>query len=73
MVARAEEVLLEAEFPWETCATTGEGYACQQPLVVFAVGLRPLGGDEFLVIYGGADTDVGAARISVSYNSTRAK
>ena len=65
VVARAEQPLLVPEFPWETCAEGGKGYLCQEPMVAFATGMKPLGGDEFLVVYGGADTDVGAARIAV--------
>ena len=42
-------------------------------MVVFATGLRPIGGDEFLVIYGGADTVVGAARILVNVSAARNK
>jgi predicted GH43/DUF377 family glycosyl hydrolase len=57
--------LLVPEFPWETCAEEGKGYLCQEPMVAFATGMKPLGGDEFLVVYGGADTDVGVARIAV--------
>ena len=38
--------------------------------MVFSTGLKPLGGDEFLVIYGGADTDVGVARIKVDIRSS---
>ena len=66
LVARSEDALLVPTFPWETCAATGKGYSCQEPQVVFSTGLKPLGGDEFLVIYGGADTDVGVAHIKVS-------
>ena len=37
--------------------------------VVFSTGLKPLGNDEFYVIYGGADTDVGLTRIKVDVNA----
>ena len=73
IVARAENVLLIPELPYETCAASGQGETCQQPMVVFATGLRPIGGDEFLVIYGGADTVVGAARILVNVSAARNK
>ena len=66
VVARSEDALLTPTFPWETCAAEGKGYACQEPQVVFSTGLKPLGGDEFLVIYGAADTDVGVAHIKVT-------
>jgi predicted GH43/DUF377 family glycosyl hydrolase len=66
VLARADAPLLTAIFPWETCGgESGKGYACQEPEVVFSTGMKPLGNDEFLVIYGAADTDVGAARIAV--------
>ena len=58
IVARSDGPLLTATLPWETCPE-GKGWQCQEPMVVFSTGLKPLGGDEFLVIYGGADTDVG--------------
>jgi len=32
-------------------------------MVVFSTGLKPLGDDRFLVLYGGGDTDVGIAEI----------
>ena len=32
---------------------------------MFSTGLKPIDDDEFLVIYGAADTDVGMARIKV--------
>lgn len=33
--------------------------------MVFSTGMKPLGGDEFMVVYGGGDTDVGIAKIRV--------
>ena len=71
VVARAASVLLVPELPYETCTASGQGATCQQPMVVFATGLRPLGGDEFLVVYGGADTVVGVARIFVNVSTLR--
>jgi hypothetical protein len=41
-------------------------YTCQETMVVFSTGLKPLGNDSFYVIYGGADTDVGLAQIKVN-------
>ena len=70
IVARSTEALLTASLPWETCEESGRGVACQEPEVVFSTGLVPLGDDEFLVIYGGADSDVGAARIRVDIGGT---
>ena len=62
IVARSEVPLLIA--PYETCKQP----ECQVPMVVFAMGLKPLGKDEFLVVYGGADTFMGVSRIY--FNST---
>mgnify|MGYP005844438395 CR=1 FL=1 len=78
VVARAEEPLLTPTLPWEMCNATGKGPECQVPRVVFATGLRPLSSsssngalglweDEFYVIYGGADTVVGVAKIKVQF------
>ena len=53
--------------PFETCGgETNEGPSCQEPLVLFSTGMKPLENDEFYVIYGSADTDVGVARIKVN-------
>ena len=38
---------------------------CQTPNVIFATGLKPLGSDAFLVVYGGGDTDMAAIKIQV--------
>jgi predicted GH43/DUF377 family glycosyl hydrolase len=65
IVARADEPLLVPVLPYETCANA----PCQQPHVVFSTGLKPLGGDEFLVLYGGGDTVVGVSRIFVNVSA----
>lgn len=65
IVARSDDALLIASLPWETCASTGKGYTCQEPMVIFDTGLKPMGGDKFIAVYGAADTDVGAAEIQV--------
>lgn len=65
IVARADEPLLTPVFPWETCPE-GKGYICQEPMVVFTTGMKPLGNDTFYVFYGAADTNVGVATIKVS-------
>jgi predicted GH43/DUF377 family glycosyl hydrolase len=36
-------------------------------LVVFSTGMKPLGNDQFLILYGAADSVVGAARVAVSH------
>lgn len=71
IIARAELPLITATQPWETCNATGKGYACQEPHVTFTTGMKPLGGDEFLILYGAADTDVGATRIKVDVSRRR--
>ena len=56
-----------ATLPFETCGgEKNKGPSCQEPLVLFSTGMKPLGNDEFYVIYGSADTDVGVARIKVT-------
>jgi predicted GH43/DUF377 family glycosyl hydrolase len=52
--------------PWETTACAGnKTQTCQTPNVIFATGLKPLGNDSFLVIYGGGDSDMAAIKIQV--------
>ena len=70
IVARSEDALLTATMAWETCPE-GKGRVCQEPMVVFSTGMKPLGNDEFLVLYGAADTDVGAAKIKVDIKTLR--
>lgn len=65
IVARSDGPLMVAMLPWETCPE-GKGWDCQEPMVVFSTGLKPLGNDEFMLVYGAADTDVGVARIKVA-------
>jgi len=70
VIARASAPLLTSTYPWETCG--GEGGKgpwpkCQEPLVVFSTGMKPLGNDRFLIIYGAADSVVGVAQIAVSF------
>jgi len=64
IVARSTAPLLVASLPWETCPE-GKGRSCQEPMVVFTTGMKPLGNDTFLLFYGAADTDVGVAKITV--------
>ena len=71
IVARSDVPLLTAVLSWETCDGVGKGYRCQEPVVVFSTGMKPLGDDEFLVFYGAADTDVGVARIKVDIDAMR--
>ena len=65
VIARAEETLLFAELPFETTGTAATG-PLQTPWVVFTDGLQKVAPDEFIVYYGGGDTNVGAARIKVT-------
>ena len=70
VIARAPAPLLTPVLPWETCGGEGGKGAypkCQEPEVVFATGMKPLGGDEFLVVYGAADSVVGVARVAVTF------
>jgi predicted GH43/DUF377 family glycosyl hydrolase len=57
VVARAEEPLVFAEYPWETNGTTN--------MVVYTDGIRPEGKDTFTVFAGGADTVIEAFTIQV--------
>jgi predicted GH43/DUF377 family glycosyl hydrolase len=69
IVARSAAPLLVPTLPWETCGgESGKGPwpKCQEPLVVFSTGMKPLGGDRFLVLYGAADSVVGTAVVEVS-------
>jgi predicted GH43/DUF377 family glycosyl hydrolase len=74
ILARAPVPLLTPVLAWETCggeAGKGPWPMCQEPEVVFSTGLRPLGNDEFLLIYGAADSVVGAARIAVTLSTSK--
>ena len=67
IVARSTDALLISELPFETCGgEKNKGRACQEPLVMFSTGMKPLGNDEFYVIYGAADTSVGMTKIKVN-------
>ena len=69
IIARAAAPLLTPVIPWETCggeAGKGPYPRCQEPLVVFSTGIKPLGNDEFLIIYGAADSVVGVAKVAVT-------
>ena len=71
IVARAPAPLLTPVMPWETCggeAGKGPWPMCQEPEVVFSTGMKPLGGDKFLIIYGGADSVVGVATVAVTFS-----
>lgn len=67
VVARATAALVTPELPWETtaCAGNSTNDTCQTPFVIFADGLKPLGSDRFMVIYGGGDSVGGAITIQV--------
>lgn len=69
IIARAPVPLLTPELAWETCGgESGKGPwpMCQEPEVVFCTGMKPLGNDHFLLIYGAADSVVGAVEIVVT-------
>ena len=65
VVARGSEPLLTATLPFEMTGSANTANNSGTANVVFADGLRPMGGDQFMVIFGAADTDVGAALIEV--------
>jgi predicted GH43/DUF377 family glycosyl hydrolase len=71
IVARSSTAIITPQMPWETtsCAGNSTEQTCQTPDVIFATGLKPLGKDTFLIIYGGGDTDTAAIKIKVSINS----
>eukprot|EP01050_Picozoa_sp_SAG11_P020219 SAG11_NODE_3370_length_2493_cov_1.451128_2_plen_478_part_01 len=73
VVARGAEPVLTAVLPFERRATTNSANSSGTANVVFADGLRPMGGDSFMVIFGAADTDVGAALIQVTGKSRQKK
>jgi predicted GH43/DUF377 family glycosyl hydrolase len=66
VVARSSTAIITPTLPWETnaCVRNKTG-TCQTPNVVFANGLKPLGNDDFLVLYGGGDSDMAAIKIHV--------
>ncbi len=69
VLARSAVPLMTAELPWEQCLQ--ENYTCQTTRVVWADGLRAVGGDSFDIIYGGGDTNTGVARIQVTVPADR--
>jgi len=69
ILARSVLPLMTAVLPWEECLV--ENYTCQVTRVVWADGLRAVGGDAFDVIYGGGDTNTGKARIQVTVPAER--
>jgi predicted GH43/DUF377 family glycosyl hydrolase len=66
VVARSSTALIAPTLPWEkTSCAANKPDTCQTPYVIFATGLKPLGNDTFLVIYGAGDTDMAAIEIQV--------
>ena len=69
VVARSPTAIITPTEPWETtrCAPgqNATENTCQTPNVIFATGLKPLGKDAFLVIYGGGDSVMAAVKIPV--------
>ena len=81
IVARAQEPLLVPQLAWEVCPE-GRSDTCQVPAVVFSTGIKPIKKDsyfrndnnvviedDFYLIYGGADSNVGISKIKVQYQS----
>ena len=72
VVARSPTAIVTPTEPWETTKCGGmvrehKGVedTCQTPNVIFATGLKPLGNDSFLIVYGGGDYDMAAIKIQV--------
>ena len=61
VVARGATPALTATLPFETTGHT--------PKCVFADGLRPMGNDEFMILFGAADTDVGGALVKIVHKT----
>jgi predicted GH43/DUF377 family glycosyl hydrolase len=75
VVARSATALAAPTMPWEATACRGQGgtlnnstETCQTPYVIFATGLKPMGNDTFMVIYGGGDSDTGGIVFKVDIN-----
>lgn len=60
--ARSEEPLLTPQYAWEQGVAP---YPCNAPNVVFLEAAYALGDDTFQVYFGGSDSTVGSAVISV--------
>ena len=73
VVARGAEPVLTAVLSFEMTATANSANSSGTANVVFADGLRPMGGDKFMIIFGAADTDVGAALIQVTVKPRQQK
>ena len=72
IVARSTDALLISSLPFETCGgEKNKGRTCQEPLVMFSTGMKPLGNDEFHVLYGAADTNVGISKIKVNIKKSK--
>ena len=72
IVARSTDALLISTLPFETCGgEKNKGRTCQEPLVMFSTGMKPLGNDEFHVLYGAADTNVGITKIKVNIKKSK--
>jgi predicted GH43/DUF377 family glycosyl hydrolase len=67
IVARSEAALVVPELPWEkTRCQGGREGSCQTPYVIFSTGMKPLGNDDFTVLYGAGDSDIGGITIHVN-------
>jgi predicted GH43/DUF377 family glycosyl hydrolase len=54
---------LTPELAWETGTAPSLGFV---PRVVFLEAAKPMGDDKFMVFYGGADSVVGTAIVTVT-------
>jgi predicted GH43/DUF377 family glycosyl hydrolase len=57
---RSDVPILTPELAWEVNGLV--------PRVVFLEAAKPLGNDQFLVFYGGADSVLGSAIVSVTFD-----
>ncbi|GAV09226.1 hypothetical protein RvY_18800 [Ramazzottius varieornatus] len=65
--ARSATPLMGPKYAWETGQ---HPYVCNAPNVVFLEAAYPIGQDQFVVFFGGADANIGQAVIKVSYSET---
>lgn len=64
IIQRSENPILSPVLAWEKGDPPFLGLT---PNVVFLEGAKALGGDRFLVFYGGADSVIGVGEVTVTY------
>lgn len=68
ILQRSSEPLLSPELPWELGKAPFLGLT---PNVVFCNGMESLGGDSFVIYYGGADSVIGSATVIVEKEESK--